>query len=152
MLIFRVRFDQVGGNFRRAGKAPRKAGALHGIQRQEGCASGALVLQKGDGSAGAALILDHDVLQSKAECGLNGDLIALLHGQDARHGTHHTAQTAAGGGTHDRLDALLVAVHVALQIFQNMDALGGVGALFVRLLQRFGSLCLLAAAAVQFEF
>ena len=99
----------------------------------------------------AALILDYDVLQSKAEGGFNGDLIALLHGQDARHGTHHAAQTATGGGTHNCLDALLVAVHIALQILQDMDALGGVGALFVCLLQRFGSLCLLAAAAVQLE-
>ena len=152
MLIFRFCLDQISGNLRRAGKTSRKAGALHGVQRQEGCASGALVLQKGDGGAGAALILDHDILQSKAEGGFNGNLIALLHGQDARHGTHHAAQPATGGGTHNRLDALLVAVHIALQVLEDMDALGGVGALFVRLLQGFGSLCLLAAAAVQFEF
>ena len=151
VLVARITLDQIGGDFGSAGQPPGEAGALHGVQRQEGGAACALVLQKADGGAGAALILDHDVLQCKAEGGLDGDLVAFFDGQDARHGADDAAQTAACGSAHDGLDALLVAVHVALQIFQNVDALGGGGPFAVRFLQVVGSLGLLAAAAVQFQ-
>ena len=151
ILIFRVCPDQVGGDLRRAGQAAREAGALHGVQRQKRSAACALVLQKADGGAGTALVLDDDVLQRKAERCLNGGLVALFDGDDARHGADDAPQPPAARRAHDGLDALLVAVHVALQIFQNVDALGGGGPFSVRLLQVVGSLGLLTAAAVQFQ-
>ena len=143
--------DQIGGDLGGTGKAAGETGALHGIQRQEGGAARALVLQKADGRTGAALVFDHDVLQSKAEGRLDGGLIAFFDGEDARHRADDAPQTTARSGAHDGLDALLVAVHVALQVFQNVDTLGGVGPLFVGLLQRVGSFSLLAAAAFQFQ-
>ena len=151
VLVARVALDQIGGDLGGAGEAAGEAGALHGIQRQEGGAACALVLQKADGRTGAALVLDHDVLQSKAEGRLDGGLIAFFDGEDARHRADDAPQTTARSGAHDSLDALLVAVHVALQVFQNVDALGGVGPLLVGLLQRVGSFSLLAAAAFQFQ-
>ena len=151
MLIFRVCFDKVGGNLCRAGQSARKAGALHGVQRQEGGAPGALILQKADGGAGTALILDHDVLQRKAECGLDGGLVALFDREDTGHRADDAPQAACPGRPHDRLDALLVAVHVALQVLKDMDALGGGGFFAVGLLQGLGGVRLLAAAAVQLE-
>ena len=151
MLIFRVCFDKVCGNLCRAGQSARKAGALHGVQRQEGGAPGALILQKADGGAGTALILDHDVLQRKAERCLDGGLVALFDREDTGHRADDAPQAARPGRPHDRLDTLLVAVHVALQILQNMDALGGGGFFAVGLLQGLGGVRLLAAAAVQLE-
>ena len=76
MLIFRVCPDQVGGDLRRAGQAAVKR-ELHGVQRQKRSAACALVLQKADGGAGTALVLDDDVLQRKAERCLNGGLVAF---------------------------------------------------------------------------
>ena len=146
-----VGFDQVGGDLGRAGQAAGKAVALHGVQRQEGGAPGALLLQKCDGGAGAALVLDDDVLQSEAERGLDGRLVAFAHREDARHRADNAAQAVRRGRAHDGLDALLVAVQVAFKVFQDADALGGVAAVALGFLQRFGGFGLLAAAAFQLE-
>ena len=98
VLVARVCPDQVGGDLGGTGKAAGEAGALHGIQRQKRSAACALVLQKADGGAGTALVLDDDVLQRKAERCLNGGLVALFDGDDARHGADDAPQTTARSG------------------------------------------------------
>ena len=151
MLVLGGGLHQVGGHLRRAGQAAIESAALHGIQRQEGCASGAFFLQKGDGRAGAALVLHHNVLQRKAKCRFNRDFVPLAHAQDTGHRADDAPQPPTARGAHDGFYALLIAVHIALQILQNADALGGVVFIRCGLLQSFSGFRLLAATAFQLE-
>ena len=78
-----------------------------------------------DAGLGSGFVLRHDVLQRAAQCRFNGDFPPRLDAQDGRHRPDDAPQTAGRRGPHDRLDRVLVAVHVLFQLFQHAEALTG---------------------------
>lgn len=97
------------------------------------------------------MVLHHNVLQRKAKCRFNRDFVPLAHAQDTGHRADDAPQPPTARGAHDGFYALLIAVHIALQILQNADALGGVVFIRCGLLQSFSGFRLLAATAFQLE-
>ena len=85
MLVLGSGLHQVGGHLRRAGQAAIESAALHGIQRQEGCASGAFFLQKGDGRAGVAWSCTTMFCSAKPSAVSIAISYPLRHAQDTGH-------------------------------------------------------------------
>ena len=126
VVVFGVVFHQTGRHPGAAGQAGGvEVAALHSVQRQEGGPARPLVAQKGHGGLGGGLAVHHDVLQRKAQSGLDGHLVARLHREDAAHRADDAPQPVVLGGLHHGLDAVLIAVHVPFQVGQQLQALGG---------------------------
>ena len=144
-----VGLDEAGRQPGRTGKTPPEKAGLNGVQRQKGGAARVLAAEQGDAGLGGGFVLRHDVLQRAAQCRFNGDFPPRLDAQNRRHRPDDAPQTAGRRGPHDRLDRVLVAVHILFQLFQHAEALTGGVQFTAKLL--LGGIGLIEGGATAFQ-